>query len=336
LAATAIQKRRITLTRAILLRLSEFASGEVRLLKEACMDVARFVLATLACCVLSASMASAAHHHGHQARAGIGTSASGAGAADLGDAAAKSATGVEGAGSGDKPASDQSGRHSIGFSGTGASNGPGRNQAVGPVPGGVNVGGVDAPIDTSITVNQGPALRNAKRGKGGEDVGAVITGIRQRLLGKLSSTAVPKTSSLQPLRRDHQPKFSTKAVASVTRNAIGAAVERGSTKGSATTGIQGSAMTGSHEAGLQGPNGVVSTVTGQPEPGGASISNSNLGVQHNGHSDPEGTTVIVPAVHGLGINGTGLIRPGTGFGSLGGPAKVVAGINGSTVRMRSP
>jgi hypothetical protein len=297
------------------------------------MNAGRYVLASLAFCVSSVSIATAAHHHGHNAKAGIGTSASGAGTADLGDAAAKPATGVEGAGSGDRPAAGQSGRRFKGVSGTGASNGPGRNQAVGPIPGGVNVGDVDAPIDTSITVNQGPVSRNAKRNTGaGEDVGAVITGIRQRLLGKLSSTAVPKTSSLQPLRHDHQPKFSTKAVASVTRNAIGAAIERGAAPRSSSTGMQGSAMTGSREASL--PNGVVGTITGQPEPAGASNNNLSLKVPHN--ADPDGATVIVPSAHGPAISGTGLSRPGTGLMSLGGPAKIVAGINGSNVRMRRP
>jgi hypothetical protein len=300
------------------------------------MNAGRNVFAALALCVLSASVASAAHHHGHHSNAGTMAGASGSGASDhVTGGPATHESGVAGADSTGKTANDQPGQRSKGLSGADASNGPetvGRNQAVRPVPGGANVNGVDAPIDTSITVNQGPARRDARRDKGGkygkEDVGAAIADIKQRLLGKPSSTAAPKTSGLLPPPHRHQPKFSTKNAASATRNAIGALVERGGTQGSAATGL--------HEPGPKGPGGVVGSVAGQPEPGGAPANHGSLNVLHNGHSDPEGATVIIPSVHDLSINGTHLVRPGAGLGSLGGPAKVVAGISGSNVRMKHP
>jgi hypothetical protein len=300
------------------------------------MNAGRYLFAGLAFCVLSASVASAAHYHGHHFKAGTTAGASGGGAADhVIDGPATYESGVAGADSTRKTPDDRLGPRSKVPPGADESNGPetiGRNLGGTPVLGSAKVNGIDAPIDTSITVNQGHAPRDARRDKGGkygkEDVGAAIADIKQRLLGKPSSTAVPKTAGLQPPPHGHQPKFSTKNAASTTRNAVGALVERGSTQGSATTGL--------HEPGQQGPGGVVGSVAGQPEPGSAPTTHASLNVQHNGHSDPEGATVIVPSVHDLGINGTRLVRPGAGLGSLGGPAKFAAGISGSNVRMRRP
>jgi len=289
------------------------------------MNAGRYVLVAAAFCALSTSVASARHHHGLRSNGSAGGAASGV---------------TEGSVT-DKNAADQFGPRSKRASGTGSSGGPetgvvphnenGRNQAFRPVPGGVSANGGDDPIDTSITVNQGPAPRDARRGRGGKDgkdVDAVIAEIRQRLQGKLSSTAGPKTSGLQPPLHGHRPKFSTKNAASATRNAVGALIERGSTQGSATTGL--------HEPGPRGPGGVVGGVAGQPGPGGAPTNNASLNVLHNGHSDPEGATITVPSVHDSGINGTHLVRPSAGLGSLGGSAKFATGISGSNVRTRHP
>lgn len=306
------------------------------------MFAGRYVFATTAFCALSTSLASAAHHHGLHSNGSASANASGSGAVDhINDG---NGSGVAGADNTDKSAADQFGRRSKKPPATGASSGPetgvgpdnatGRNQAIRPVPGSVNENDIHAPIDTRITVNQGHAPHDARRNRNGRDVGAAIADISKRLGGKIGLTAVPKTPGHPAHSHDQQPKFPPKGIGSVARNAIGAIIEHHVDVQHGSASPVRSARQG---PGAQGLGGIASGATVQPEPGGGSTKNSSLGAPQNGHPDPGAHAIVVPSVHGPSINGTNMIRPGAGPVSLGGPAKVAAGvINGTDFRTRHP
>jgi hypothetical protein len=304
------------------------------------MNGGRYVLVTFAFCLLSTSLASARHHHGLHSNGSASGTGPGGKAADHANVTGGGIAGVDNNG---KNATDPPGPRSTGPSptpGTGVvpENAAGRTQASRPVPRGINDSGIEGPIDTSITVNQGRTSHDPKNNKGGKDVGAAIADIRQRLLGKIGATSTPKTSSYQPHPLNHRPKFLAKGATGVMRNAIGAAIERGASvpHESSPSGTQGSAAAGWHATGPQGPSAVVGSISGLPNPGGASPSNSNLNALESNHSELGKTTIVIPSVHGSSINGTDWIRPGTGPVTLGGPARVAAGINGSNMRAKHP
>ena len=55
-----------------------------------------------------------------------------------------------------------------------------------------------------------------------------------------------------------------------------------------------------------------------------------------GYHEPAAHSGIVASIGGSAINGTGMNRPGSGTGAIGGPAKIAGVINGTTFRPRHP
>jgi hypothetical protein len=290
------------------------------------MNIGRFVLVTAAFCALSTSEASARHHHGLRSNGNAGGAASGGVATNhLAKSSAAYGSEAEDADISDENAARPISRISKRNFGTGASAGPetgvapeseaGRNQSLRPVPGGVNANGADGPIDTSVAVDRGRTPRDAKHNKGGSPIGAAIADIKRRLQGRTGSTVVPKTSGLRPHFYNHPEKFPAKGATGVTRNAIGATIERGA------------AAVPRASSGPQEPAAAVSTTRSAPR------GRLTLPALPMAPREPGGVPLAVP---GPAINGTNLVRPGTSHGLLGGPAKVAEGINGSNVRMRRP
>jgi hypothetical protein len=166
---------------------------------------------------------------------------------------------------------------------------------------GADGGAKDNPIDTRITVQQGRTP-----GKTGTKVGDP---------GKIG-TANP--SGIAGERR----QISAPAAIGGAKNAIGLSVNDHAGAKGTDTGHQGSAPSG-QGAGPSAIGGAAKAAVGN-----AAVGSSGAKLANPGASPIATTTAINRAT----INGTGLARPGSGPGIVGGPAKTVAGINGTSIR----
>jgi hypothetical protein len=122
-----------------------------------------------------------------------------------------------------------------------------------------------------------------------------------------------------PMRRD--------IPALTKKNAIGATIPPA---GVAPTKAPVPTVPGPNAAGVTKTNPIgarTGTVAMPPAPAGA----AKIGA---GASPPTGVRPTAPtlAAHGGGINGTGINRPGTTPGVVGGPAKIVGGISGTGMK----
>jgi hypothetical protein len=177
-------------------------------------------------------------------------------------------------------------------------------------------GDAGAPIDISITVNQG---RLPSKGKG------------RSLTTKRKVTATPGLALKQPGHDLHQPAPAAGTGAVAHRNAVGAVLEHDRTV------AHGS-------AGLAVPRALIAVSpqhTGATDhspkitPATAPVKIPSLGAAESGdHTSP---SLKVVSSNGLGISGTGMARPGLGAQALGGPAKIDAGVlSGNSFRPRHP
>jgi hypothetical protein len=173
----------------------------------------------------------------------------------------------------------------------------------------------EAPIDTSITVNQG---RQPDKGKGHSPT-------------KLKVTATPGLA-LRQLGHDlHHAAPAVGPGAIAHRNAVGAIVEHDKTvtRGGAGQGVPRTpvAMPPQHAGSVpHDPNTKPVTAPAKtPSPGTAE------GGEH------VSAALKVVTSNGLGISGTGMTRPGLGAVALGGPPKITAGaLSGNSFRPRHP
>jgi hypothetical protein len=167
------------------------------------------------------------------------------------------------------------------------------------------------PIDTRITVNQGRAPENNKKGPVHKQEG---------------SSDKTRASSQRGI---HVPHSTARpgAVHGPTRNAIGVAPD---TNGGAPR-VGATAFPG--RMGAESPLPATrSTNSPYVRPRGeAAVGGIGSGP---GASGPRVGHPMVPG--SAGINGTGMARGGLRIGEIGGPARNNGGINGSTVRPRRP
>jgi hypothetical protein len=121
------------------------------------------------------------------------------------------------------------------------------------------------------------------------------------------------------------------------RNAVGAVVERDKTivNGSGTVG--GVAAPPINVA-LPRAGAMLHQPDNKSVSGSTSAKTQSAGTTELGnHASPATAALRVVSSNGLGISGTGIIRPGLGVGALGGPAKNGAsGLSGGNFRSRRP
>jgi hypothetical protein len=193
-------------------------------------------------------------------------------------------------------------------------------------------GQTDSPIDTSITVYQ-------RRERGTHKELKELKDLKMRL-GIKSNTApgtvaVPGTVAAgtdhahQHAHNHHQAPALRANKGGQTRNAIGALVDHGKTGDHHATGPTGT--------GAPAPNAAVAAPVPAPQisgPTGPEPKPATGPVPHN-NAVTAATHIVGPATaNGLSIGGTVLIHPGLGPGVIGGPAKNLAGINGTGFQIK--
>jgi len=313
------------------------------------MKISRHLFALLAFSALSTNAAVARHHHGHHAGGGNAT-ANTSGTGTLNQAKPPTAIGGQ---PGSAPATDGGGPDHVNADSTGKGptdpsgqqskigvvpapgtsvNAQGRFHAV--LPGGAQESGPGAEIDTRITVHQG---RNAPKNNS-KTLKAAIGPGRTIVPG----TASPPTNPIAPVtnvghRRAHDQHQKPPGVANGVpqRNAIGAVVDK-SVKPGNTSPIGAAAPINTSTA--------APTTNSAPPPGaGAMVHdpkppiNPPSGATQIGNHAAGSTALAIVTTSGPSINGTGMIRPGSGTGAVGGAAKIASGVvSGSSFRPKHP
>ena len=175
------------------------------------------------------------------------------------------------------------------------------------------------PIDTRITVNQG---REIIKGK-------------DRRFNKIKTAAAPGIGLKHEPVHNLRQGSSVETEAGPRRNAIGAVVEHGKTVAN-RSGTVGAAL--STNVALQRASAMLHEPANKISSGNTSVKTQSAGTTELGnHASPAPAVLRVASSNGLGMSGTGIIRPGLGVGALGGPAKNGApGLSGSNFRPRRP
>jgi hypothetical protein len=181
----------------------------------------------------------------------------------------------------------------------------------------------DAPIDLRITVHQG------------RDIGR---GAKERLFRKSKTTVAIGAGLNQQHFGDRQ------SARAIHRNAIGAIVDSEKTVKHDTAATRPAAAPVVATAAVpvanptpQGTNAPVHDPnTGAVVSAAPTNSSSPAGAQNNNRAAGNAALVIV-ARNAPSISGTGLMRPGSGTGSIGGSPRIVAGvISGNSVHLKHP
>jgi len=330
------------------------------------MKVGRHLFAVLAfAAALSTNAAVARHHH---AGGSNGAKASGVGTpnqanpptangSQLGSApATEGVTDHANADNTGKGGTEQTGPHSKmpkagGKPNTGTATTPvnAHGHLHGVAPGGTPESGAGAPIDTSITVHQGRnALKGSREAKdlikervSKRSKAAIAPGAAAapgNLIAPGAAIAPGTAPAHQPAHDDHK-KVPVSPDGGRQRNAVGAVVDT-STKhtNSTASGTAVPANTPALTAGSppQGPAAISPNT--KPLAGGGPFGNSGASGTTQIGSHPSGTAPLaIATMGGPSINGSGMIRPGSGTGAVGGAAKIAAGvIGGSSFRPKHP
>jgi hypothetical protein len=179
----------------------------------------------------------------------------------------------------------------------------------------------DPAIDLRITVHQGHEIGKS---------------VKERLFRKPKNAVTIGTGLIQQHSRDQQ------SARALHRNAIGA--------------IIGTEKTIKHDFATVGPaaapvavaaavpvTGSAPQATGAPAPnpkvvvGAAPTNGSSPPAIPNGNRAADNVALVIVARNGPSISGNGLVRPGSGTGSIGGSPKIAAGIiSGNSVHLKRP
>jgi hypothetical protein len=221
-----------------------------------------------------------------------------------------------------------------------------------------------APIDTSITVNQGRnLLRSARGGPQFRGVPALQLKLppplgtpkdRNEPFSKkpnpIAGSTLPAPGPTAPAAnhghaQDLAQKPAIGADGGLARNAIGVVIEQRAVvpHAGAPLGVHplpGAMSTAMHAS---GEHGAATTAAGAPlaasnaKPSDAGLSTGAANQWQAGHPDRALQASHVAPIGGPAINGTGMSRPASSTGAVGGPARVAAGVlNGSNFRTKYP
>jgi hypothetical protein len=183
-----------------------------------------------------------------------------------------------------------------------------------------NEGSADHPIDLRITVHQGREIGKS---------------VKERLFRKPKTALATGTGLNQQHSRDQQ------SARALHRNAIGAIV------GTEKTIKHDFATVGPAAAPVLLPQPCLRSVQPAsdwcacPNPkvvvGAAPTNGSSPPAAPNGNRAADNAALVIVARNGPSISGTGLVRPGSGTGSIGGSPKIAAGIiSGNSVHLKRP
>jgi hypothetical protein len=195
---------------------------------------------------------------------------------------------------------------------------------------------VGTPIDTRITVHQG---RQAPNSNG-------LKEIREFKEGLFKKAKIAIAPAIDPIRlsiRSHQPTSPLGTDGAPARNAVGAIIKHRAAALQSTPPAPSDAI-------RQVPSGMPTTgpqISRERAPGMVSTGDvakplngsvPAIGVSPMPSSHPSKTTALaIVTTNGPVVNGTEMIRPGSGSGAVGGPANVIAGaISGSSFRPKHP
>jgi hypothetical protein len=201
---------------------------------------------------------------------------------------------------------------------------------------GAKENGMGAPIDTRITVHQGrqaPKLNQVKE----------IRELKERLLKQSKTAIAPAIDAIRLSIHNHQQTFPLRTDGAPVRNAVGAITERRATIPQSGPSVPSEASrqgSGLPAADVQGPRerspGTASTGDTAKQPGGPVPSSGASSAQPVSHP-PKTTALAIVTANAAAISGAGMMRPESGGGAVGGPARVVTGvINGSSFRPKHP
>jgi hypothetical protein len=218
-----------------------------------------------------------------------------------------------------------------------------------------------APIDTSITVNQGRSLlRSAKGGPQSKSLPlpqlkltlplATLKEPFTKRPNPLVGLTLPAPGATAPLaNQGHAQDLARRpaigAAGGVTRNAIGIAIEMRTIVPHAGAplsvhpppGAMSSAMHVSSEHGPMTTAAGAPLVSGNASPRDARLSTGTANQSQAGQADRGLEAGHVATIGGPAINGAAMNRPASSTGAVGGRGHVVAGVlNGSSFRPRYP
>jgi hypothetical protein len=194
-------------------------------------------------------------------------------------------------------------------------------------------GGAGAGRDGGADV-KGATFRGAHAGGKDDGIGVNPIDTRMGLLSRRPTRRPGKIGEVKTMVRPAAPAdvrtrhhvSAPGAIGGTARDAIGLRVaKRGGAQGPNAVANQGSAPAA--RISVLG-TGIARNATGSLANAGTGAGGPQVAPRGAG---PTGTTA---AVNHAAVNGTGLTRPGYGPGVVGGPAKSVAGINGTTIRSK--
>jgi hypothetical protein len=259
----------------------------------------------------------------------------------------------------DRSAADQSGaRSKTGGETSKPETGAERQPSIKQVPGdGTKDSMWNSPIDASIAVHQGRRPSN----KAPRSPGLPGRALLGQILNKSKLAPVPGLAHHHDAQK-FQPTLSGDGHGAPARNAIGARIEHrvmarrnaASPAGnaaaqsvapqgtSAASGAQGAAAASTPGAAAASISGVAAVLApgaaAAATPGTAAATTQNRVTPPAGRMDPpvRGALVVVSS-GGAAINGTAMVRRGSGTGAIGGSVKPAVGvISGSNVHLRHP
>jgi hypothetical protein len=211
-----------------------------------------------------------------------------------------------------------------------------------------------APIDTSVTVNQGKnLLRSAKgvpqfRGVAAPQLKlAPLLAMPKDRTDLFSKKPNPVAGSTQPIApaayhssaQDLAQKPAMGVEGRLARNAIGVVIEQRAALPQAGAPLGVHPLPGAATTHASGAHGPATTPAGAPLAAGT-VKPSNGGLSTgatNQHPDQAALASHIASVGGPAIGGTTMIRPASSIAAVGGSAKTMTGvISGTNVRARRP
>ena len=197
--------------------------------------------------------------------------------------------------------------------------------------------GAGAPIDTRITVHQGRRAPNSNEVK-------EIRELNERLFKKLKTVIAPAIDPAHLNIHNHQLKLPLGTDGAPVRNAVGSIIEHRiagpqrslPATSDATRQVFSTMPTAGTQEWEERASGMVSTGDTAKQLNGLVPAIGANPMQLNNRT-PKTPALAIVTTNSPAVNGTGMIRPGSGGGAVGGPAKVVAGaIGGSSFRPKHP
>jgi hypothetical protein len=201
---------------------------------------------------------------------------------------------------------------------------------------GAKENGSSAPIDTRITVHQGRHAPNSNEVK-------EIRELKEHLFKTPKTAVAPAIDGAHLTTHNRQQTRPLGTDGAPVRNAVGAVIEHRTTvplsgpSAPSDANRQGSGLpVPDAQASRERSPGTVSTGDMAKQLSGT-LPASNANAVQSGNHPSKTTALAIVTANAPVVNGTGMMRPGSSGGAVGGSAKVVTGaISGSSFRPKHP